>query len=254
MYQDMQDKVAIVTGSGSGIGRETAKLFAREGAKVVVADWSEDGGNETVSMIEGSGGQASFFKVDVSNESMVKAMVDFAVTHYGGLDYAHNNAGIDQIGRDPIHKVDASVWDKVLDINLKGVYFCMKHELTHMLAQGSGAIVNTSSGAGLNGVPGMTAYCAAKHGVIGLTRSAALDHAREGVRINAVCPGLIDSRILEATFEESPELREVYTGMQPMGRMGMPSEIGDAVLWLCSDSATLMNGAALAVDGGYSAQ
>ena len=181
-------------------------------------------------------------------------MVDFAISEFGGLDYAHNNAGIDQIGRDPIHKVEESVWDTVVDINLKGVYFCMKHQLAHMLAQRSGAIVNTSSGAGINGVPGMTAYCAAKHGVVGLTRSAALDHAQDGVRINVVCPGLVKSRLLEATLKESPELEEVYIGHQPMGRMGLPHEIGDAVLWLCSDSATLMNGAVVTVDGGYSAQ
>ncbi|MEM8659478.1 MAG: glucose 1-dehydrogenase [Pseudomonadota bacterium] len=254
MYDEMQGKVAIVTGAGSGIGRETAKLFAREGAQVVVADWSEDGGLETVALIHEAGGEGAFCKVDVSNEAMVKAMVDFAVTKYGRLDYAHNNAGIDQIGRDPIHKVEERVWDKVLDINLKGVYFCMKHELAHMLAQDGGAIVNTSSGAGLNGVAGMTAYCAAKHGVIGLTRSAALDHARDGVRINAVCPGLVDSRLLEETFAQSPELRDVYIGYQPMGRMGLPQEIGDTVLWLCSDSATLMNAAVVAVDGGFSAQ
>lgn len=254
MYEEMQGKVAIVTGAGSGIGRETARLFSREGAKVVVADWSEEGGNETVSIIEETGGQAAFCKVDVGNETMVKAMVDFAISEFGGLDYAHNNAGIDQIGRDPIHKVEESVWDKVVDINLKGVYFCMKHQLAHMLAQRSGAIVNTSSGAGINGVPGMTAYCAAKHGVVGLTRSAALDHAQDGVRINVVCPGLVKSRLLEATLKESPELEEVYIGHQPMGRMGLPHEIGDAVLWLCSDSATLMNGAAVTVDGGYSAQ
>lgn len=254
MYEDMQGKVAIVTGSGSGIGRETAKLFAREGAKVVIADWSEEGGNETVSIIEEAGGTAAFFQVDVSNEAMVKGMVDFAVSHFGGLHYAHNNAGIDQIGRDPIYKVEEDVWDKVVDINLKGVYFCMKHELAHMIPQGSGAIVNTSSGAGINGVPGMTSYCAAKHGVIGLTRSAALDHAREGVRINAVCPGLIESNILEKTFAETPELKDVYMASQPMGRIGQPHEIGDAVLWLCSNSATLMNGAVVAVDGGYSSQ
>lgn len=253
MYQEMRDKVAVVTGSGSGIGRETAKLFAREGAKVVVADWSEEGGNETVAIIEQAGGTAAFIKVDVTNEEMVKNMVDFAVNHFGGLHYAHNNAGIDQIGRDPLHRVSEDVWDKVLDVNLKSVFFCMKHELAHMVQQGSGAIVNTSSGAGTNGVPGMTAYCAAKHGVVGLTRSAALDHARQGIRINAVCPGLVDTHLLDSTFNETPELKDVYTSLQPMGRMGLPQEIGDAVLWLCSDSASLMNAAVIAVDGGFSA-
>ena len=253
MYEEMQDKVAIVTGGGSGIGRETAMLFAREGARVVVADWSEDGAKETVSMIEETGGTAASFNVDVSNEAMVKDMVAFAVDHYGGLHYAFNNAGIDQIGRDPLHKVAEETWDKVVDVNLKGVYFCMKHELAHMLEQGTGAIVNTSSGAGIKGVPQMTAYCAAKHGVIGLTRSAALDHARDGVRINAVCPGLIDTNLINETWEAEPELKDVYVSMQPMGRMGKPHEIGDAVLWLCSGSATLMNGAVVTVDGGFAA-
>lgn len=254
MYDEMQGKVAIITGAGSGIGRATAQIFAREGAKVVVADWSEEGGQETVSEIEQAGGSAAFFNVDVSDEKMVKGMVDFAISHFGGLHYAHNNAGIDQIGRDPVHKVSEDVWNKVVDVNLKGVYLCMKYQLAHMVEQGFGAIVNTSSGAGINGVPGMTSYCAAKHGVVGLTRSAALDHAREGVRINAVCPGLIESKLLEATFAETPELKDVYINTQPMGRLGRPSEIGDAVLWLCSNSATLMNGATVAVDGGYSAQ
>ena len=254
MYQEMQEKVALVTGAGSGIGRETARLFAREGARVVVADLSEEGGRATVSMIEEAGGTAAYFRVDVCNEAMVKEMVAFSLEHFGGLHFAHNNAGIDQIGRDPLHRVAEETWDKVIDVNLKSVYFCMKHELAHMLAQGVGAIVNTSSGAGIKGVPGMTAYCAAKHGVLGLTRSAALDHAREGVRINAVCPGLIDSHLLDATFEASPELKEVYIGHQPMGRIGLPHEVGDAVLWLCSESATLMNGAIVTVDGGFSCQ
>lgn len=181
-------------------------------------------------------------------------MVKFAILHFGRLDYAHNNAEIDQIGREPIHEVDEDIWDRMIAINLKSIFLCMKHELLHMTKQGSGALVNTSSGAGLNGVPGMTAYCAAKHGVIGATRSAALEVAATGIRVNVVCPGLIDSPLLATIFSESPELKEIYAATQPMRRMGQPSEIADAVLWLCSDSATLMNGAAVAVDGGFSAQ
>lgn len=254
MYEHMNDKVAIVTGGGSGIGRETARMFAREGVKVVVADWSEEGGQETVSIIESAGGQASYCNVDVSNEAMVKAMVNFAVSRYGRLDYAHNNAGIDQIGMDPLHRVPERVWDKVVNINLKGVFFCMKYELAYMLRRGSGSIVNTSSGAGLKGVPGMTAYCAAKHGVIGLTKAAALDHARDGVRINVVCPGAIATPMLEEAYREFPELEEEHLSYQPMGRNGQAHEVGAAVLWLCSSAASLMNGAAIAVDGGLSAQ
>lgn len=254
MYEDMKGKVAIITGGGSGIGRETARLFAREGVKVVVADWSEKDGEETVSIIESAGGQASYLNVDVSNETMVKAMVDFAVCRYGRLDYAHNNAGIDQIGMDPVHKVPESTWDKVVNINLKSIFFCMKHELAHMLPRSSGVIVNTSSGAGLRGAPGMTAYCAAKHGVVGLTRSAALDHARDGVRINVVCPGPIATPMLEESYREFPELEEDYVRYQPMGRNGKPDEVGDAVLWLCSSAASIVNGGVLAVDGGLSAQ
>jgi NAD(P)-dependent dehydrogenase (short-subunit alcohol dehydrogenase family) len=254
MYEEMKEKVAIVTGAGSGIGRATAVAFAREGAHVVVGDLSEEAACETVAMIEAAGGRATFCYVDVSNEVLVSKMVEFAILHFGRLDYAHNNAGIDQIGREPIHEVDADIWDRVIAINLKSIFLCMKHELLHMTKQGSGALVNTSSGAGLNGVPGMTAYCAAKHGVIGATRSAALEVAATGIRVNAVCPGLIDTNLLATTFSESPELKEIYEATQPMKRMGQPSEIADAVLWLCSDSATLMNGAAVAVDGGFSAQ
>lgn len=246
-------KVALITGSGSGIGRQTARLFAKSGAKVCVADWSEEGGQETVAQIVAAGGEATFVKTDVSNEVMVESMVTHCVATLGAMDFAFNNAGIDQPGRSTTPDVSAEEYDRVLAINLKGVFLCMKYELKHMLSVASGSIVNTSSGAGIKGVPRMGAYCAAKHGVVGLTKAAALDHARDGVRINAICPGLIHTHLLDEQFAAAPELKDMYIGMQPMGRMGEPEEVGELVLWLCSENARYMNGAIVTIDGGYAA-
>jgi NAD(P)-dependent dehydrogenase (short-subunit alcohol dehydrogenase family) len=251
---NQEGKVALVTGGGSGIGLATAKLFAVNNAKVVVADWSIENGEKTASTIKESGGDAAFVHVDVSNSSMVEEMVNFAKKTYGRIDYAFNNAGIDQPGRPLLDEMPEEDWNKVIGIDLSGVFLSMKYELVQMRKQGSGVIINASSGAGIKGVPNMGAYCAAKHGVIGLTRSAALDYARQNIRVNAICPGLIKTNLIKDNFEANPGLEETYISMQPMGRIGDPSEVAETVLWLCSDAASLMNGAIITVDGGFAAQ
>ena len=226
------DKVVQITGAGSGIGRATAIKFAREGAKVVVADLNGETADETAAIIKQAGGQALPVAVNVAVPADVEKMLESTITEFGNLDCAFNNAGIDQSGRETADQLDTDTWDRILDVNLKGVFLCMHVQLRHMIAHGGGSIVNTSSGAGIKGVPGMGAYCASKHGVIGLSRASALDHARQGIRINVVCPGLIRTNLLAETFTEMPELEQVYTEMQPYGRQGEPEEIADAVLWL----------------------
>ncbi len=253
MTKRLDGKVALVTGAGSGIGRSTALLFASDGAKVVAADVVVDGGEETVNMIKGAGGQAIFVKTDVTQADEVEAMVRKTVEDYGRLDYAFNNAGIEG---EPVSLTRCSEesWDRVLSVNLKGVWLCMKHEIRQMLKQGGGAIVNTSSVAGLVGFGGNPAYVAAKHGVVGLTKSAALQYAQRGIRVNAVCPGVIATPMNKRLLDEHPELETMLTGMEPVGRMGTPEEVARAVVWLCSDEASFVTGQPLAVDGGLVAQ
>jgi NAD(P)-dependent dehydrogenase (short-subunit alcohol dehydrogenase family) len=242
-------KVAIVTGAAGGIGRASAQGFAQENASVVVADVNVVGGQETVRLIEADGGTAHFVRTDVARSDDVQAMVSETLSIYGRLDYAHNNAGVPS-GNYPIADFPEEEWDRVVGIMLRGVFLCMKYEIPHMLAQGGGAIVNTASGAGLVGYPSQCAYVASKHGVLGLTKTGALDYGARGVRINAVCPGTAMSPMVEAAASD-PELLKFLTSLHPIGRIGTAEEIAAAVVWLCSDEASFVLGHAMSVDGGY---
>lgn len=247
-------KVALVTGSGSGIGRDCALGFAREGARVVVGDVSAEGGEETVRLIGEAGGEARFIRCDVSTSAEVEALIDGAVEAYGRLDCAVNNAGIEGT-QAAVADYPEDVWNRVININLNGVWLCMKHEIPRMLAQGGGAIVNMASILGLVGFANASAYVAAKHGVVGLTKTAAIEYAARGIRVNAVCPGFIETPMIERGLSAAPpEVLRMIARLHPVGRLGRPEEIAAMVLWLCSDAASFVNGAALNVDGGYVAQ
>ncbi len=245
-------KVALITGGGSGIGRASALTFAREGAKVVVADVAVEGGEETVQLIQQRGGEAIFVKADVARAAEVETLVARAVQTYGRLDCAHNNAGIEGAAATTVDYAE-DAWERVLAINLKGVWLCMKYEIPHMLKQGGGAIVNTASTAGLVGYRGGSAYVASKHGVVGLTKTAALEYAKPGVRVNAVCPGAIDTPMMGRLTGHRPQQAERMAAAEPVGRMGQPEEIAEAVVWLCSEAASFVTGHAMAVDGGLTA-
>ena len=243
-------KIALVTGSGSGIGRASALAFAREGAQVVVSDVSVAGGEETVRLIQQAAGEAVFVKANVSQPAEVEALIAKTVETYGRLDCAHNNAGI--AGRTARVADDTEEnWDQILAINLKGVWLCMKYEIPAMLQHGGGAIVNTASDAGLIGVRRTGAYVASKHGVVGLTKTAALEYAKAGIRVNAVCPGPIDTPMLQ---QASGRVIEQMAAAQPNGRLGKPEEIAEAAMWLCSGAASFVTGHPMPVDGGYMAQ
>jgi len=248
MDTQFEDKTALVTGAGSGIGRATAEHFAHHGANVVVADIDTEGGTETVDQIEAAGGEAVFVQVDVTDESDVEAMVETACDTYSGLDIAHNNAGIEGDNA-PLTEQSMDNWQRVLDINLTGVWLAMKYELPKLTDTDGGAIVNTSSIAGLS-ADGSAPYTASKHGVVGLTKSAAVRYAEQGVRINAVCPGVVRTPMVERTLEEHSEAVEAMTREQPLGRMAEPEEIASTVAWLASDDASFVNGHALPVEGG----
>ena len=246
----LEGKVSLITGGGSGIGKASALAFAREGSKVVVADVNVDGGEQTVRLIQDTGGEATFVRADVSISSDVSDMVSDAVQTYNRLDCAFNNAGVSG-GPGRVHEYTEENWSRVLNINLTGVWLCMKYEIIQMLNQGGGAIVNTASVMGLVGGSRSPAYGATKHGVVGLTKTAAVDYAREAIRVNAVCPGYIRTPMIEQGVLLDPGGEERVVSRHPMHRLGTPEEIAEAVVWLCSDAASFVTGHAMAVDGGY---
>ncbi len=253
MTKRLQDKVTLITGGGSGIGRATAVIFAKEGAKLAVADVNADGGLDTVQMITDAGGEAFFIQADVSNSIQVQTMVGEVVAAYGRLDIAFNNAGIEGV---PVRTMDVTEddFDRIMAVNLKGVWLCLKYELEQMVAQESGVIVNTASVAGLVGAHSLPAYAASKHGVVGLTRTAAIEYAGKGIRVNAVCPAVIRTPMVARAIAALPRFETAVIHNNPSHRLGEADEVAKAVLWLCSDESSFTNGAALTVDGGFTAQ
>jgi len=246
----MHGKVALVTGGSSGIGRATALAFAKRGAKVVVASRGETMAEQVLRAIERDGGEAIWIKTDVSQAAQVKTMIQEIIDTYGRLDYAFNNAGSGGKGGWTT-EIEEEDWDETITGYLKSVWLCIKYEIPEMLKGGGGAIVNNSSVDGMRGFPWDPAYSAAKHGVIGLTKSAALQYANQGIRINAVCPGWIRTPPVEGILEQDPEAEAQMLLHQPIGRLGKAEEVAEAVVWLCSENASLVLGTALAVDGGY---
>ncbi len=253
MADSLTGKVALVTGGGSGIGRATAVAFAREGAKVVVGDVAVDGGNRTVNLIRDTGGEAIFIEVDVSKGDQVRQLVGETIATLGRLDCAFNNAGIEQ-PRAQLPDITDELWHRILSVDLTGVWLCMKYEIPEMVKRGGGSIVNTSSICGIVALPGMAAYNAAKAGVAQLTRSGALEYAKAGIRINAVCPGFILTPMVERNLPAQGKQRAAANAAQPMGRLGQPEEIAEAVIWLSSDAASFVTGTVLPVDGAWTAR
>src|SRR2546421_6985076 len=252
---NFEGKVAFVTGGGSGIGRAAARAFARAGASVAIADIGEQANQETARLIEQEGGRSLAVRCDVTKVDDVKAAVEKTGETFGRLDFAFNNAGLEPKNPAPTADYDEQEWNRIIDINLRGVFLCMKHEIPLILKHGAGgAIVNTSSGAGIIGIKGSPAYTAAKHGVIGLTKAAALDYAAQNLRVNAVCPGYIDTPMMGRFTGGTPEGRAKVIAEEPAGRMGKPEEIAAAVVWLCSDTAAFVVGHALVIDGGQTIQ
>ena len=252
MSEEFQNKTALITGGASGIGRETALAFARKGANVAVCDIDETGGMETINLIENEGSNALFVKVNVKESDSVQAMVAAAVTEFGSVDFAVNSAGVlSAEARTGDYPEDD--WQRLIDINLTGVFLSMKYEIRQMLHQGSGIIVNLASIAGIAGFPKNPAYVASKHGVVGLTKTAAIEYARKGIRINAVCPGYTQTPMAEEAIRMRPELKGQLTKRVPLGRLGTSEEIAAAIIYLCSENAGFMIGHALVLDGGITA-
>ena len=245
-------KTVLITGATGGLGSATSRLCAARGASVVLADLNDSAGEELVASIKGPGGRAAFIRTDVSREDEVKAMVDFAVATFGGVHAAFNNAGVDT-GHNGVVDLPLAQWQRNLAVNLTGMFLCMKHEIVHMLAHGGGAIVNTSSVAGVVGVATSADYVSAKHGVVGVSRAAAVDYSAKGVRVNVVLPGAIETPMFLNALKDHPTLRQIVDSAHPIGRIGQPSEIAEAVAWLLSDAASFVTGASIAIDGGYTA-
>ena len=252
MNMSFSGQVALVTGAAAGIGRATALAFAGQGLKVVLADVDEAGGAACAQAIRAAGGEAIFVRCDVTRDAQVGALVKQALDSYGRIDYAFNNAGI-EIEKGRLAEGSEAEFDAIMGVNVKGVWLCMKHQLPAMLAQGAGVIVNTASVAGLGAAPKMSIYAASKHAVIGLTKSAAIEYAKKGIRVNAVCPAVIDTDMFRRAYQADPRKAEFAAAMHPVGRLGRVEEVAAAVLYLCSDGAAFTTGQALAVDGGVTA-
>lgn len=252
MTKLMKDKSGLVTAAGSGIGRASAIALAKAGAKVMVSDVNEDAVKETVRLIEEFGGEAKYFMCDVSDEKQVKALVDETVAKFGKLDFAHNNAGIN-IGQTKIGEMDSAAWDKTLQVTLYGTFYSIKHQVNAMIKTGGGAIVNTASGAGIEGSPNMAPYTASKFGIVGLTKSVALEYGQQGIRVNAIAPGATITPAIEGWAKSSPDQYNAVLQGLPSGSMSTPEDQGNAVMFLCSDLSTQISGVTIPVDGGFTA-
>jgi NAD(P)-dependent dehydrogenase (short-subunit alcohol dehydrogenase family) len=248
----LHNKVCLVTGAASGIGKAAALAFARESAILALADVSPNG-EQTARMARDAGGRAGFTRCDIAEASEVEALIASIVDRHGRLDCAFNNAGIEG-PLTPMTEVTEELWDRIMRVDLRGVWLCLKHEIRQMTRQGHGAIVNTSSTAGISGTPGYSPYTAAKHGVIGLTKSVALQYAKSGIRVNAICPGLTDTPMMDRILGGDAEMEKLFVAGTPVGRKARPEEIAAAAVWLCSDESSFVTGAVLPVDGGVFAQ